>query len=133
IGGYDIHYKSINQSGNLYDPIDWEVQEEALDFVLKNVFNPPHWLIEPKFETRIKYSTYPDYFVSYQQQLLFDMLDPARLKRLNYLETLSDHKGSIRAYLSKLQTGLFKELSDNAGKENRRKQEIQKTYIDMLV
>ncbi|MCK0125239.1 zinc-dependent metalloprotease [Gelidibacter sp. F2691] len=133
IGGYEIHYKSINQSGNLYDPIDWEVQEEALDFLLENVFNPPHWLIEPKFEPRIKYSTYPDYIISYQQQILLDMLDAARFKRLNYLETLSHHKGSVQAYLSKLQTGLFKEINSNAGNRNWRKQEIQKTYIDMLV
>lgn len=133
IGGYEIHYKSINQSGNLYDPIDWEVQEEALNFLLENVFNPPHWLIEPKFESRIKYSTFPDYIISYQQQILLDMLDVARFKRLNYLETLSDHKGSVQAYLSKLQTGLFEEINSNTGNRNRRKQEIQKTYIDMLV
>lgn len=132
IGGYDIHYKSINQPGKLYTPINWEVQKVALDFLIKNAFDPPHWLTKPEFESRTKYSTHPDYVLSYQQQLLFDMLDAARFKRLNYLETLSDHKGSVRAYLSKLQTGLFKELSGNGGNENRRKQEIQKTYIDML-
>ncbi|MBA6153095.1 zinc-dependent metalloprotease [Gelidibacter maritimus] len=133
IGGYDIHYKSINQPGKLYTPINWKIQEEALDFLLENVFDPPHWLTEPEFEVRTMYSTYPDYVVSYQQQLLIDMLDAARFKRLNYLETLSDHKGSVRDYLTKLQTGLFKELSGNVVAKNRRKQEIQKTYIDMLV
>lgn len=133
IGGYDIQYKSINQSGKLYTPISWDIQMEALDFLLENVFDPPHWLTKPEFEERTNYSTFPDELVGYQQRLILELIDPARLKRLNYLETLSAHEGSVRAYLSKLQVGLFNELNGNSGKENRRRQEVQQTYIDMLV
>src|SRR5690606_1500210 len=80
IGGYDIHYKSINQPGKLYTPIAWESQEEALGFLLAHAFNPPDWLVNPAFDERFKYSVYPDRILSYQHRLLLELLDSLRMK-----------------------------------------------------
>ena len=33
IGGYKVQYQSVNQLGNPYEPIPWETQMEALDFL----------------------------------------------------------------------------------------------------
>lgn len=133
IGGYDIHYKSINQPGSLYSPISWEIQLEALDFLMVNAFNPPDWLTSPKFKNKTDYSTFPDEVVVYQQLLVMDLLDAARLKRIEKLESIPNHVGSVQKYINSLQSRLFQDLHDNFGFVNRRKQEIQMTYIDKMV
>ncbi len=133
IGGYDIHYKSIDQPGNLYTPLDWEAQMEALGFLLEHAFNPPYWLVDPDFDSQFKYSTYPDKLLQYHQSLLFELLRPQRMKRLEYMERISGYQGAFKKYITQLQSGLFNELETGSGKVESRKQEVQLNYIKKLV
>lgn len=133
IGGYDIHYKSINQPGNLYTPIAWETQKEALKFLLDHAFDAPDWLTKPSFHARTKYSTFPDKVLVYQQRLIMELIAAPRLKRLEQLESTPGNEGLIQAYLALLQYGLFKELKEESAHTDRRRQEIQMTYIDQLI
>lgn len=133
IGGYDIHYKSLDQTGHVYSPIAWESQMEALDFLLDQAFDPPKWLTRPSFLDRIRYTNYPDRLLSYRQLLVFDLLGPKRLKRFEHLETLSGYDGAMVAYLVRLQQGLFRELEEGSGKVSPDRQELQQTYIDRMV
>lgn len=133
IGGYDIHYKSINQYGKMYTPIALKLQEEAIDFLILNAFNPPDWLVYPEFDSKINYSTYPDKILEYQQKLLFELLRPQRMKRLEQMENTKGYEGVTQKFLTKLQLELFKELNENPGIVEPRKQEIQSTYIDKMI
>lgn len=133
IGGYDIHYKSLAQSGSRYIPIPWEDQMEALDFLLNYAFDPPVWLTEPDFHVRTNYTTFFDQTSLYQQKLLIELLLARRLKRMEYLEQIENHKGLVNTYIQRLQDGLFKELRKDFDHVNRRKQEIQMSYIDNIV
>lgn len=133
IGGYEIHYKSINQEGSIYTPIKLEQQKEAIEFLIFNAFNPPEWLVHPEFIYRINYSTYPDKMLEYQQNLLFELLRPQRMKRLEYLENSLGNKRVTQKLLLNLQVGLFKELNENHRIVNPRRQELQSTYIDKLI
>jgi len=131
-GGYDIHYKSLNQPGKTYTTLALQSQEEALEFLITNAFNAPKWLANPEFNKKIRYSSRPDRVLEFQQKLLIELLRPQRLKRFEYLETLEGHKEALNNYLSRLQSGLFKELNNETGHVERRKQEIQMTYLDKM-
>ncbi len=133
IGGYDIYYKSINQEGRIYTPIDIELQKAAIDFLISNAFSPPDWLIHSEFMSKLNYSTFPDKVVEYQQLLLFELLRPQRMKRLEYLENSIGIENATQRFLSKLQLGLFKELYESTGTVDPREQELQSTYIDKLI
>lgn len=132
IGGYDIHYSSINQPGNLYTPIPWQKQEKAIDFLIMNAFDPPKWLTEPEFHQGTHYSTFPDEMVGFQQNLIFELIDTARLKRMEQMELIYGQKKLLNTYVLKIQTGLFNELKNSFDNVPPRKQEIQLTYIDRL-
>lgn len=133
IGGYDIHYKAMSQPGNMYTSIPWKDQMEALDFLLTHAFAPPDWLVEPDFHTKNRYSTFPDLVLHYQQKLIIDLLRARRIKRMEHLEEVSGNKGLVKAYLRYLQDGLFKEIWESFGHVDRRKQEIQRAYIDTII
>ncbi|AYN67530.1 DUF5117 domain-containing protein [Euzebyella marina] len=131
IGGYAIHYKALNQPGQMYEPIPWEEQIKALDFLLKWAFDPPKWLTSPDFLRKVSYSTFPDIVLQEQQKLLVEMLAAHRFKRLEYLEEVSGNGGFLHSFLTKLQKGLFYE-SKTLNLGNRRRDAIQKTYIDII-
>lgn len=132
LGGYDIRYKSLDQPGKRYTPIPWKKQMVALDFLLYHAFDPPAWLTDPDFNVRTGYSTFPDQVMLYQQKLVIDLLLARRLKRLEFLEKVLKHEGLVNTYMQRLQDGLFKELKNDFGHVDRRRQEIQITYIDNL-
>ena len=133
IGGYDIQYKSINQPGSIYTPIPLELQEEAMEFLIKNAFNPPQWLTDPDFEAKRRYSVNPDRVLEYQQSLVIELLRPQRLKRLEYMEKQRGFEEVTKKYLSNLQEGVFKELISESAEVEPRNLEIQLTYIDKLI
>lgn len=132
IAGYDIHYKSLDQPGSIYTPLSLSSQEEALNYIIENAFDAPQWLTDPQFGLRMNYSSYPDKVLAYQQQLLFELLRPQRMKRLEYMETIEGYEGALHNYVTELQSGLFKELRVDPGHVGRRKQEIQMTYLDKM-
>ena len=133
IGGYDVHYQSLDQPGSPYEPIPWDVQMEALDYLLGHALDAPKWLTDPEFHARTKYSTFPDKVLQYQQYLVMDLIVANRLKRLEQLEIRLGQKRLVQTYLVELQSGLFRELKEGFGRMDRRRQEIQMTYIDGLI
>ena len=132
IGGYEIYYKAAYQSESLYTPIPLEIQDNALDFLTAHAFDPPDWLISPESVDKTRFSTYPDQVLAYQQILVFNLLGPRRLKRLEHMETIDGFHGALKAYLQKFQKGLFMELDGEKINVERRKQGIQMAYIDYL-
>lgn len=133
IGGYDIQYKSFDQPGNMYTPIPWEDQTEALGFLMSNAFDPPDWLIEPDFQSKVKYSTFPDLVLQYQQRLVIDLLKADRMKRMEYSEEGFEDKGLVNTYLTNLQRGLFREVWEKFDEVERRRQAVQMSYIDTII
>lgn len=130
IGGYDVHYKALDQPGNRYVPIPWADQLKALDFLLDQAFDAPEWLTEPPFLVKTAYSTFPDRVMQYQQKLILDMLTARRLKRIENLEIIQGNQDLIKTYLERLQHGLFQDLWMEVKHVDRRRQEVQMTYID---
>jgi len=132
IGGYEIHYKSMDQEGNIFTPIDKQTQEKALAFLIQEAFDPPKWLSQPEFLDKISHSTYPDEVLTVQQLLLIEMLRPQRMKRFEQMEQIEGYQGILKWYLNGLQEGLFKELKKSPGRAGRRKQELQVLYIEQV-
>jgi len=130
IGGYDLQYQALDQPGNMFDPIAWSQQEEAIDFLVQNAFHPPKWLTDPNFMVKVKYTTFPDKVSEYQIKLMTELLLAPRLKRLEYMEGLMG-KNRLDQFLVKVQDGLFQGL-DNEMAITPRMQELQKAYIERI-
>ncbi|WP_418502092.1 zinc-dependent metalloprotease [Flagellimonas sp.] len=134
IGGYDIHYKSINQPGQLYAPIPWEKQQEALEFILEEALDPPMWLTDPGFLEGTRYAAYPDVVMDNQKVWVLELLSSPRIKRLEHMERLPGFEGVLQKYLARLQGGLFRELEGKReGIVDPGRQGLQQVYITAIV
>lgn len=129
VGGYNIQYKSREQSGPVFSPIAQTDQNEALDFILDNAFNVPLWLSRPEYISRWRMSTEDDLLLYYQILILKDLLDAQRLKRLEFMETKHGYGAWTNHILVRLREGLFQELQNNNPKVPRRRQVLQNFYI----
>src|SRR5690606_9164637 len=111
VGGFTTQYKSGNQKGEVYIPIDVRAQIDAIEFLMSNAFNVPNWLSNPSFMDRIQYSTNldQDRLMKLQLSLLYETLNPNRLKRLQNMETNSLPSTVSKDILINLRLGLFKE------------------------
>lgn len=134
IGGYTIQYKSGAQQGAVYSPIPYDIQVQALDFLLENAFKVPTWLSNPTYISKIYYSTGSDKLIKYQLKLLSELFDPYRIKRLEEMENVSESNEIIKRLLINLRVGLFNLKKSYKGLIiNRRSQELQRAYIDLYI
>jgi len=133
VGGHTIHHQPLDRPGDPYELIPWEKQMEALDFLMENAMDAPQWLTDPKFHLEINYTRYADKLIEHQQFLLAEFISAARLKRMEHMETRWGKQGLVEAYLTRFQNGLFREVKDNFDQMDRRRQELQMTYIDIAI
>lgn len=133
VGGYTVQYKSPSQEGNIYTPIPYAEQMEALDFLLEQALSPPEWLAAPHALKRKRYSTHPDHILEMQTRLLYDLLRFERLKRLEYLENYGTYQGITEKVLEKLQTALFKSFFEAPERTDTRTMALQEIYISRLL
>ncbi|APY10456.1 hypothetical protein BWZ22_04020 [Seonamhaeicola sp. S2-3] len=133
VGGYTVQYKSPSQEGNMYWPIPYAEQIEALDFLLEQALSPPEWLAAPNVLKRKRYSTHPDHILEMQARLLYELLRSERLKRLEHLENYGTYDGIAERVMERLQTALFESFFEDSEGTYTRTMALQEIYIQRLL
>ncbi|WP_299671977.1 zinc-dependent metalloprotease [uncultured Polaribacter sp.] len=132
VGGYTVYYKSADQKGNTYTKIPKAIQKEALDFLVNNAFDRPDWLTNPKITDRFQYTVSFDKITFYQLKLLSDLLNAARLKRLERMAYAPAYSKIMETLFASLRKGLWKELDKDTVEIEAYRQELQNFYIATL-
>lgn len=132
IGGFTSHYKSGNQEGPVYCPVEYEKQIEAMDFLVTQAFNNAEFLYHPRITQRIGTDSSVEKIASLQTFVLADLLSPDRLKRLEETEMLLNQPNLTENILTKLQLGIWKEIFQKNIKIDSFKMELQMAYIDII-
>ncbi|HWK05054.1 MAG TPA: zinc-dependent metalloprotease [Puia sp.] len=134
IGGYYHDFKSIEQSGKVFTPMTRARQKEAVEFLDKNLFQTPHWLLDVDYMPDIV----PNPNAKLYEMLNYTMnsiggplINGGIFMRL--LEFANNNPGAYTAdeYLSDLDKRIFTELDSRKTIDPYRRY-LQKTYIDAL-
>lgn len=129
VGGYSMQYKDGNQNGPLFVPIAMEEQLQALDFLLENGFKAPKWISKPSYEERLHNSEDKNLLLGNQLRLLKDLMEPARWKRMEFMEEGHGFEGLTELMMSKIQEGLFEELEQQEVIVEKHRQALQMGYV----
>ncbi|MBQ6286497.1 MAG: zinc-dependent metalloprotease [Bacteroidales bacterium] len=133
IGGRYITYKSIEQSGPVYEPVPKERQKEALDFLDRNLFQKPSWLVEVPYIFAI--TDRPD---SYLYTLVDNVVSPsvlldiAKLTRLEQFSLYDPSNYKPEEYLSDLTGMIFSELYKGKATDSYRRY-IQRKFVTAAI
>lgn len=115
IGGVVRTAKTYGQDGPVYEFVDRETQQRAMQFFATQAFEPPTWLIDEDILRRIENVGTVERMRSIQVRVLNMVLDPRRMQRLieaearlgseayDLGEMLNDVRGSVWSELRRAQ------------------------------
>ena len=132
IGGVYEIYKTYDQDGDVYTPVDKAKQKEALQFLHKELFTTPEWLLDNDIFNKIEFDGTLDRIRGTQIRTLNDVLDFGRMQRMSENEAINGKNAyGLLDMMQDLRKGIFSEL--NSGKAiDAYRRNLQRGYIDRM-
>ena len=133
VGGVIRTRKRQGQDGVPYSAVEYAKQSAAIEYLNRQVFETPQWLLDTDILNRIQSSGATDLLQSRQRSALDQILNVDRMKRLIEQDFFgpSSSTYSLREMLNDLREGIWSEVYQNRPTDTFRRS-IQRAYIDRL-
>lgn len=132
VGGLYEHYKTAGQSGAVYTHVPKQKQRNSLQFVNKQLFNTPQWLIDKNIIGKTEYAGVVERVRRLQTRTLNTILDLGRMARMIENETLNGKEAYTLINMMKdLRKGVWSELRTGKKIDTYRRN-LQRAHIDRL-
>ncbi len=132
VGGVYEYYKTYDQEGAVYTHVAKEKQQRAMDFLRKQLFTTPQWLLDENIFNKIEAAGHIERIRSFQVRSLNNLLDFGRMARL--IENEAINKGeaySLLDMMTELRKSIWSELSRGVTTDVYRRN-LQRAYVDRL-
>ncbi|MDP4244583.1 MAG: zinc-dependent metalloprotease, partial [Bacteroidota bacterium] len=134
VGGIEETFKSIEQTGDVYEPTPKARQKEAVDFLNKQLFATPAWLLNKDILNKFSDPAATEAVATLQANILNSLLSAERLFRMT---VCSGRYGSGNTYgiddlLADAKKGVWGELGAGSSIDIYRRN-LQKTYVAALI
>jgi hypothetical protein len=131
IGGVFENIKKPAQEGVIYTHLDKQSQKESMQWLQKNIFATPDWLVDKSILQNIDHAGYFEKIRKLQERHLNSILRFDRLGRLIDAETTEVNYYSAYEMLKDLRLGIFSEA--NAGRNvSIYRRNLQRSYVDRM-
>ena len=132
IGGVYENYKTSDQEGAVYTPVDKAHQKKALQFIADNLFDTPEWLLDTNIFNRIEYSGSTERVRSLQVRTLNNIMSLGKMARMIENETLNGNSAyKVTDMMSDLRNDVWSELRSGKKIDTYRRN-LQRAHIDRL-
>lgn len=133
IGGIREDFKSMDQEGAVYTHTPKARQKEAVEFLLKEAFTTPEWMIDREILSRIEPAGVVDRIRGYQERTLRNVLDFSRLARMIENETLNGDKAySVMEMLDDMRGSVWSEMYQ-AKQPDTYRRNLQRVYVEQMI
>ncbi|MES2006411.1 MAG: zinc-dependent metalloprotease [Bacteroidota bacterium] len=133
VGGVYETFKSLEQSGDVYESTPKDRQKEAVAFLNKQLFETPSWLLDKNILNKITSPTNNERIQAIQTSTLNSLLDGQRLFRL---AAATNRYGSgtygVDEMIDDVRKGVWSELSSKKPIDGYRRN-LQKAYAEKLI
>ena len=132
IGGVYEYYKTSDQEGAIYTHVAKSHQKNALNFINKELFSTPTWMIDKNIYAKTQFSGAIEKIGSVQTRTLYNILDSGRMARMIENQTMNGSKAySLVAMFSDLRKGVWSELYTGKTIDTYRRN-LQRAHINRL-
>ena len=133
VGGVQETFKSVEQTGDVYEATPKATQKEAVDFLNKNLFATPVWLLNKDILNKFANPGAEDQVSTVQANTLKSLLSAARLYRLAICtQRYGNNVYSVDDLLTDAKKGVWGELASGATIDPYRRN-LQKQYVQALI
>lgn len=131
VGGIEQTYKTQEQEGGVYAFTDKQKQQRAMDFLNKEVFNTPHWLLNEEIVQLTGDNTI-ELLGRVQNSTIARVVSPRVIRNLLQAEnSLGANAYRVSDMFRDLNSGLWAELSGRSAIDMY-KRNLQKHYVSTL-
>ncbi|MDB5061283.1 MAG: hypothetical protein JWP67_1126 [Mucilaginibacter sp.] len=128
IGGMNENFKTYDQTGPVYGFVSKSLQHDAVDFLNKQVFATPSWLIDNNELSKFDNGLVINRIKAVQVNALTNVINASRMARMFDNESKNGAKAyTVTELFTDLRGGVF-----GAGKPDQFKRNLQRGYIDNL-
>lgn len=132
IGGVYEYYKTYDQEGAVYTHVDKEKQKRAMNFLQKQLFETPEWLIDQEIFNKIEFDGNIERIRNMQERTLNNLLDFGRMARLMENEEINGKESyGLLDMMTDTRQGIWSELN-RGGTIDRYRRNLQRAYIDRM-
>jgi len=133
IGGIEGDQKTADQEGVIYVHTAKADQKRAVDFLNKQLFTTPEWIVNPEVLARIEAQGNVNRIKSMQERALGSLLSDRRLFRMIENEAINGSSAYlISDLLNDLERGIYSELASGK-KIDLYRRNLQKAYVAELI
>ena len=132
IGGVYEYYKTSNQEGAVYSHVAKSHQKNALQFINKELFSTPTWMIDNNIYSKTQFSGAIEKIGNVQTRTLNNILDSGRMARMIENQTMNGSNAyTLVSMFSDLRRGVWSELY-NGKRIDTYKRNLQRAHINRL-
>ncbi len=131
IGGIYETFKSSDQKGDVYKPAPKAVQKEAVDFLGKQVFTTPSWLLDKNVLNKISEPS-TDRYTSLLDNVIVSVLSTPRLSRMVASANRDAAAYTIEELYRDLKKSVWSELPARSVITHYRR-DLQKSYVNRMI
>lgn len=132
VGGVYQTLKASDQDGPVFQPVPRDRQRAAVEFLVREVFATPTWIVPEDLLRRVEHAGAVDRVRQMQASRLTQLLDPGRLQRLIEQEAF-DPRGAYRLVdlFDDLRRGIWGEL-ERGGPIEVYRRNLQRAHFERL-
>ena len=132
VGGVYEYNKSSDEEEAVYTHVEKAKQKDAIDFLNKNVFATPTWLIDKEILSRIEETGITERIRGLQDRSLAQLMNPDRLNRMIENSAINGQNAySINEMFDELIASIFSEAKSRSAVSLYRRN-LQRTFIEGL-
>jgi Met-zincin/Domain of unknown function (DUF5117)/Domain of unknown function (DUF5118) len=132
VGGIYDTPKTTDQAGAVYQVTSANLQRDAVQFLQKQLFETPKWLIDPKILAVLRPDQGVDMVRSLQEATLTSLFNEDRMQRLIESSSLNSSHYSLDIFFTDMKNGIWSELRTRQPIDNYRRN-LQKVYVERLL
>ena len=133
IGGVYEECKTADQEGAVYTEVAKEKQEEALQFLIDELFETPTWMLDENIFSKTEFSGAIERVRGLQARTLNNILDAGRMARMIENETLNGAAASYTLVnmMRDVRKGVWNEIYTGRSIDTYRRN-LQRAHLDRL-
>jgi len=132
VGGVYENLINPNQEGTPYQAVPKALQKESVQWLHKNAFETPTWLVDKELLTSIDYAGYTERLRRFQNRFLNGLLSFDRLGRLIDHQTIDTNNYNALEMLQDVRKGIWSE-ANNTKNVSVYRRNLQRAYIDRML
>jgi hypothetical protein len=132
VGGIYDNPKTYDMEGVVFEPVPRSVQRDAVNFLHKELFTTPAWLMDQAILNKIRPEAGVEAVTALQEVVVSGLMDGTRLVRLIETRALGANNYSVNELFTDLSNGIMSEARSRTNTTVNRRN-LQKVYVSQMI